>query len=78
MLSKEPKNLTAVQLPQIDIPVPQKPQIDLPSIPAVPVYQFQVPDVKSEVENLTQTAVDKVKGLISQVCSGVMSYACPS
>ena len=67
--------MTAVQLPQIDIPVPQKPQIDLPSIPAVPVYQFQVPDIKSEVENFTQTAVDKVKGLISQVHSGFMSYA---
>ena len=54
--------MTAVQLPQIDIPVPQKPQIDLPTVPAVPVYQFQVPDIKSKIEDLGQTAVDKVKG----------------
>ena len=69
--------MTAVQLPQIDIPVPQKPQIDLPTVPAVPVYQFQVPDIKSEIEDLGQTAVDKVKGLMSQVRSGCMSHACP-
>ena len=75
MLSKEPKNLTAVQLPQIDIPVPQKPQIDLPTVPAVPVYQFQVPDIKSEIEDLGQTAVDKVKGLMSQVRSGFITQA---
>ncbi|CAK0786293.1 hypothetical protein CVIRNUC_009506 [Coccomyxa viridis] len=75
VLSKEPKNMTAVQLPQIDIPVPQKPQIDLPTVPAVPVYQFQVPDIKSEIEDLGQTAVDKVKGLMSQVRSGFITQA---
>ena len=73
VLSKVPKNVTAVQLPQIDIPVPQKPKIDLPTVPAVPMYQFEVPDIKSEIEDLGQTAVDKVKGLMTQVQSGFMS-----
>lgn len=64
---EKPKNLTALQLPQLDLPMPQKPQIDLPTVPAVPVYQFQLPDIKAEIQNLGQSAVDKIKSLTPQV-----------
>ncbi len=63
----QPKNLTALQLPQLEIPVPEKPQIDLPSVPAVPVYQFQLPDIKAELESAVLPVVDKAKSLLPQV-----------
>ena len=63
----EPKNLTALQLPQLDIPVPKKPEIDLPSLPAVPVYQFQLPDIKTELESAVLPIADKAKSLLPQV-----------
>ena len=67
MVQVKPKNLTALQLPQLDIPVPEKPQIDLPSVPAVPVYQFQLPDIKTELESAVLPVVDKAKSLLPQV-----------
>ena len=69
LLQVKPKNLTALQLPQLDIPVPEKPQIELPSVPAVPVYQFQLPDVKTELESAVLPIVDKAKSLLPQVCT---------
>ncbi len=67
VVEKQPKNLTALQLPQLDLPMPEKPQIDLPSVPAVPIYQFQLPDIQSEVESAVLPVADKVKSLLSQV-----------
>ena len=69
VIQVKPKNLTALQLPQLDIPVPEKPQIDLPSVPAVPVYQFQLPDIKTELESAVLPVVDKAKSLLPQVCA---------
>ncbi len=45
--------VTALQLPTIALPVPEKPELSLPAAaPAVPVYQFQLPDVKAELAAL--------------------------
>ena len=63
----QPKNLTALELPQLDIPVPKKPQVDLPTVPAVPVYQFQLPDIVDDVKQKLAPVVDKIQSILPQV-----------
>lgn len=63
----QPKNLTALELPQLDIPVPEKPQVDLPTVPAVPVYQFQLPDIADDVKQKLAPVVDKIQSILPQV-----------
>ena len=63
----QPKNLTALELPQLDIPVPEKPQVDLPTVPAVPVYQFQLPNIVDDVKQKLAPVVDKIQSILPQV-----------
>ena len=58
--------ITALQLPQIPIPLPQKPSIALPTVPAVPVYQFQLPDIKKEIQNIGDQLKNNLMGLVAQ------------
>ena len=63
----QPKNLTALELPQLDIPVPEKPQVDLPTVPSVPVYQFQLPNIVDDVKQELAPVVDKIQSILPQV-----------
>lgn len=59
--------MTALELPQLDIPVPEKPQVDLPTVPAVPVYQFQLPNLVDDVKQKLAPVIDKQQSILPQV-----------
>lgn len=54
--------VTALELPKVDVPLPlpKKKEI-LPLIqPVVPVYQFQLPDIKAELLALGKDTLSKL------------------
>ncbi|CAL8464086.1 g3621 [Coccomyxa elongata] len=54
--------VTALQLPTLDVPLPlpKKKEIPLPLEPAVPIYKFQLPDIKAEILSLGKDALAKL------------------
>jgi hypothetical protein len=66
----------ALQLPQVDIPVLTQPDIALPTVPAVPVYEFQLPNVQSDLQSLAGQLLNKL-GILPQapflLCASCLS-----
>ncbi len=54
--------MTALQLPTLDVPLPlpKKKKIPLPLEPVVPIYKFELPDIKAEILSLGKDALSKL------------------